>query len=180
MAPAEDKPALTPMTDPQIVQVLAASDSGEIDQGKLAQKKSKNPRVKKFAQQMVQHHTKAKQKGATLAKKAKITAEDTPIAAQLTGAATALLETLKGADAATFDTLYMAGQVQQHQTVLDMLNTQLIPGATDTGLKEHLAEARTMVEGHLTEAQAIVQELGQTGTGGADAGASGAAPVTTP
>lgn len=163
-------PAPAPLTDAQIVKVLELVDSGEIDQAKVVQKKSKNPRVKKFAQMMIQHHTKSKNKGTQLAKKAKLTPEDSPAATTLSTAAASQLEALKGADATSIDSLYISGQAEQHQTVLSMIDTQLLPGATHDGLKTMLGEVRTMVEGHAKEAQDIQGTLaGGAATGGATA-----------
>jgi len=164
--PVEDAPAVAPLTDPQIVKVLEAVDSAEIEQAKIAQKKSKNPKVKKFAQQMIQHHTKSKQKGTQLARKAKLTPEDSVVATTLTGAATQQLEQLKGADAASIDALYIEGQVQQHQQVNDLISAQLIPAASNDQLKTMLADVRTMVEGHITQAKEI--QAGISGAAGGD------------
>ena len=173
-APVEDTPPPAPLTDAQITKILEAVDSGEIEQAKLAQKKAKHPRVKKFAQHMIQQHTKAKQKGTTLAKKAKITPEDSSVAAQLTGKATAQLDALKAAEGPEFDVLYIQGQAAQHQEVLDLVNAQLIPAATNDELKSHLAETRTMVEAHAADANDIQQALATT-----TSGAAGAAGPTT-
>ena len=90
--PMAEPPAPPPLNDAQIAKVLAAVDQGEIDQAKVAQKKSKNPKVKKYAQQMIQAHQKAKQQGTKVAKKAKLTPEDSSAAAEVTGKATALLD----------------------------------------------------------------------------------------
>jgi putative membrane protein len=168
-APVEDTPPPAPLTDAQITKILEAVDTGEIEQAKIAQKKAKHPRVKKFAQQMIQHHTKAKQKGTTLAKKAQITPEDSAVAAQLTGKATAQLDALKTAEGGEFDALYMQGQATQHQEVLDLVNAQLMPAATNDALKSHLAETRTMVEGHIAQANEIQQALATTTSGAAGA-----------
>jgi predicted outer membrane protein len=69
------------------------------------------------------------------------------------------LEGLKQADATSFDSLYISAQVQQHQEVLDMLNGQLIPAATNPELKAQLEKAHTMVQKHLTDAKDIQQSL---------------------
>lgn len=176
--PVEDTPAPTPLTDAQIAKVLETVDSGEIEQAKIAQKKSKNPKVKKYAAQMIQQHTKSKQKSTKLTKKANITPEDSPVAAQLTGQATEQLETLKNADAKSIDSIYMEGQAQQHQAVLDLVNAQLLPAASHDDLKSLLAEMKAMVEHHASSAKELQASLGGAPAGtGADA-AGGAA--TTP
>jgi putative membrane protein len=171
--PVEAAPAPAPLSDAQITSILAAVDTGEIEQAKVAQKKSKNAGVKKFAQHMIQQHTKSKQKGTQLAKKAKITPEESPVATELTSKATAQLESLKNADAASIDALYISGQAAQHQEVLDLINAQLIPSATDNDLKSFLAEARTMVEAHVAQANELQGTLSASGIdAGAGAGSS--------
>jgi putative membrane protein len=161
--PAEETPAPTPLTDAQIAKVLEAVDTGEIEQAKIAQKKSKNSKVKKYAAELIQGHTKAKQKTAKLAKKAKLTPEDSPVAAQLTGKATEQLESLKAADAKTFDNVYLEGQAQQHQTVLDLVNAQLIPAASHDELKSLLGELKTMLEKHASSAKELQASLTPVG-----------------
>jgi putative membrane protein len=155
-APATPSLALT---NEQIVKITAAVDSGEIEQAKLAKNKAKNPRVKKFAAHMIEQHTQAKQKGAQLAKKANITPADSNLASELQTKGNQQLEMLKTADATAFDSTYMNGQVEQHQEVLSMLTTQLIPAATSDELKASLTEAQTMVQSHLSQAQEIRQAL---------------------
>ena len=176
--PVEEPPPAPPsLTDAQVAKVLAAVDQGEIDQAKIAQKKSKNPKVKKFAKQMIQHHTKSKQKGAKLVKKAKLTPEDSDVAAQLTGKATAQLDSLKTADAASIDALYISGQAEQHQQVLDLINNSLMPSATHEELKALLGEVKTMVEEHTTQAKELQASL--TPAAGVDAApATPGAPAT--
>jgi predicted outer membrane protein len=152
-------PAPAPLTDAQIAKVLETVDTGEIAQAKLAQKKSKNPKVKQFAAHMIQAHTKSKTKGATLAKKAKLTPEETPVSQELAAKAAQHLATLEAADATTFDSTYISGQAQQHEEVLSLIQSQLEPGATDAGLKGLLGEVRTMVEEHVTKAKTLQETV---------------------
>ncbi|HEY6879125.1 MAG TPA: DUF4142 domain-containing protein [Polyangiales bacterium] len=171
----EPPPAPAPLTDAQIAKVLETVDEGEIAQAKLAQKKSKNPKVKKFAAHMIQQHTKAKAKGAALAKKSKLTPEDSPVSQELSEKGAQHLATLEGAEAATFDAAYITAQAQQHQEVLSLLDTRLTPSATDAALKSLLSETRTMVETHATEAKAL-----EASVAAPPASAAAAAPVTAP
>jgi putative membrane protein len=158
-APPPEPPAPAPLNDAQIAKILATVDTAEIDQAKLAQKKSKNAGVKKFAAHMIQAHTKAKQKGTTLAKKAKLTPEDSEVSTELTGKTSATLESLKTADAASFDALYIGAQATQHEEVLNLVDSRLLPSVTHEELKGLLGETRTMVETHVTEAKTLQQTL---------------------
>src|SRR4051794_15386190 len=59
------------LSDDQILHVLHTANAGEIEQGKLAQQRAKNARVKSFAAMMVKDHSDADKKGNEVAKKAK-------------------------------------------------------------------------------------------------------------
>jgi putative membrane protein len=157
--PVEEAPAVEPLNDAQIAKILETVDTAEIEQAKLAQKKSKNPGVKKFAAHMIQQHTKSKQKGGALAKKAKITPADSSVSTELSGKATALTESLKTADASAIDALYIEGQATQHQEVLTLVDSRLLPSATHEDLKSLLTEVRTMVETHVGEAKTLQESL---------------------
>lgn len=159
--PPVEAPAPVPatLTDAQIVHVLATVDTSEIEQAKLAQKKSKNPQVKKFAAHMIQQHTKGKTKGAAWAKKAKLTPEESPVSTELTTKSSAQLEALNAAEPALFDATYIGGQATAHQEVLTLINAQLEPNSQSPDLKAMLGEIKTMVEGHIVEANTIQQSL---------------------
>jgi putative membrane protein len=153
-------PVAEPLNDAQIVKVMASVDSGEIAQAKVANNKAKHAQVKTFARHMVQEHTAAKQQGTQLAKKAKLVPADSTLSEDLTKSGSQTLAALKSADAASFDKLYIDGQVQQHQEVLDLLDNHLIPRATEPSLKSQLEKARTMVDAHLNKAKEIQGVLG--------------------
>jgi putative membrane protein len=182
----EPPPPPAPLTDAQIAKVLDTVDNGEIAQAKLAQKKSKNPKVKKFAAHMIQAHTKSNTKAKAWVKKAKLTPEETPVSQELSAKGQQNLSSLESADAASFDAAYIASQAQQHQEVLSLIDSRLAPGATDEQLKAFLTETRTMVETHATEAKELEGTLSTAATGAAPAapspgvGANDKAPVPGP
>jgi putative membrane protein len=56
LAQAQTSPASGP-TDPQIAMIVVTADNVDIAGGKVAAKKSSNPKVKEFAELMVRDHT---------------------------------------------------------------------------------------------------------------------------
>lgn len=152
------------LNDAQIVKVAVTVDEGEIEQAKEAQKKSKNPQVKKLASHMIAQHTKSQKKAASVAKKAQLTPEDSQVASELNSKAEEALQTLKTAAPTEVDLAYVDAQVQQHETVLDLLNTRLIPSAVNADLKAQLEETRDMVQQHIEEARKIQQALSEAAT----------------
>lgn len=152
--------AAAPLTDGQILKVAEAVDKGEIEQSKEVQKKAHNPQVKKLAAELIQHHTKSKQKGQTLGKKAQLTPEDSTVSSELSAKAEENLQTIKtAADAKGAETAFVDGQIRQHETVLELLNTRLIPNAMNADLKAQLEETRKMIETQIEDARRVKQAM---------------------
>jgi putative membrane protein len=152
------------LTDAQIVTVTETVNKGEIEQATLAKSKSKNPEVKSFASHMITEHTKASQQGKQLAKAEKLVPEDSATAQDVSAKGESTLATLKAADKTTFDRQYIDAQVEQHQTVLQLIDDQLLPSASDAELKAQLEKTRGMVQAHLEAAKALQDKLPKEGT----------------
>ena len=56
---------------------------------------------------------------------------------------------------------YIANEVAYHRTVLDALDTLLVPNATNAELKETLTGVRPAFEAHLRHAESLQQSLGR-------------------
>jgi putative membrane protein len=159
--PAENAKGDTMATpsDGQIAKILETVDSGEIAQAQVALTKATDSRVKEFAAEMVRQHTESKQQGAQLVTQAGLTPASSALSKKLESGGANVLDSLNKADASNFDATYMKAQIQQHQDVLDLISTQLIPAAKNGALQAQLGAAQTMVQHHLTEAQQITQTV---------------------
>ena len=171
-APAEAAPAATPtppLSQAHIAMFAELANSSEIEQGKVAQAKGQTASVKKFAGMMVKHHTEAKQEQAKLFQKLNLTPAQSEKSKALKEDADKILGALRGAQGATFDVAYMNSQVEAHQKVLEAIDRDLLPAASDQALIDGLKKMRGTVESHLTEAKAIQAQLVKTDTPRADA-----------
>ena len=148
-----------PLKNEEIVHITGNVDAAEIEQAKLAKSKAQNAQVKKFATHMISEHTKSKNKGAQLAKSAELKPEESALGEQLATKAARTYEALQAAGKDEFDGAYISAQVKQHQEVLDLLDRELIPNASEPELKAQLQKTREMVERHLGEGQRIQQSL---------------------
>ena len=148
-----------PVSDGQIAKISDTVDTGEIEQAEVASSRAQDDRVKQFAQHMIAQHTASKQKGAALVRSAQITPETSSISSRLQTEGMQMTQKLKAADASAFDRTYIDGQIKEHQDVLNLLTTQLIPSATSADLKQALTSTRAMVERHISDAQSIQQNL---------------------
>jgi putative membrane protein len=155
------EPVATPaaLSDAEIAKITDSVDSGEIEQANVAIARAKHDSVKQFAQHMVAQHTASRQKGADLVSKKGVTPATSTLASNLQNDGMKMVEKLKASDLAAFDATYISGQIEEHQQVLQLLNSQLIPSATDPDLKSLLTDARAMVERHIVEAKSIQQSL---------------------
>jgi putative membrane protein len=148
---AASVPAAPPLTDEQIAAITDAANTAEIAQAKLAESKSKNPEVKRFAAMMIEHHGAAKKKQATL----KLTMADSPDSTAMKADADTTLTTLKGDNGKDFDKAYIDAQVDGHQKVLDAINGKLLPSVKSPELKAYLDQIKPKVEQHLAKAKEI-------------------------
>lgn len=152
--------AATTVSDSEIAFITEVVNNGEIEQGQVAINKAGNPQVKRFAQRMISEHRAANQAGAKVVKQAGIIPQESAPATKIEDDATGVLESLRSTEPGEgFDRLYMETQVTQHQKVLDMLDTQLIPSASNPKLKAELTKRRGMIERHLTQAREIQQSM---------------------
>lgn len=159
-SPQAMNPETQTLTDAQIAAITDAANGAEVDQAKLALQKSKNARVKKFAQMMIDEHGKAQLDQAKLVSKLGIKPEtDNPKVSSLKTDAADSERTLKAATADSFDRAYIDIQVADHQMVLDSLDRDFIPAAKNPEFKRALQDFRPKVEHHLQEAMDIQQSL---------------------
>lgn len=158
---AAAEPAKMPaLTDEQIAAVTDAAHGAEIDAAKLAVGKTKNARVRKFAQTMIDEHKKAKQDQAKLVSKLGLNASATSQKLeQFKTSATDTDRTLRAAPNDQFDKVYIDLQVADHQMVLDALDRDFIPNVQNAELRKALEDFRPKVAHHLDMALEIQKTL---------------------
>ena len=147
-----------PLMDEQIAAITDDANSAEIAQGKLAEQKAKDQRVKSFASKMVKHHSEAKDKQAKL----NLKTSTSPTSMDMEKGAANTMATLTSATGSAFDAAYMSAQVEQHQKLLDTINSDLLPSVKSTELKAYLDDIKPTVESHLKDAQRIQRKLNET------------------
>jgi len=146
------------LDDAEIVAITAAANGAEVDQGRLARQKAKDPRVRDFGSMMVDHHGQAIQEQEKLSLQATQSEESK----RLQDDARDALESLKGKRGKEFDRAYLQLQIDEHRKVLRTLKEQLLPAAKDSQLKAYLENLEPKVESHLAQAERLQEELNGT------------------
>ena len=147
------------INDAQIAHIAYTAGNIDIEAAKQALAKSKNAKVREFAQTMVRDHEAVNQKALALVKKLGVTPEDNPTSKSLSDAAAAERKKLAGMNGAAFDKAYAENEVAYHKTVNGALDSTLIPGAKNGELKSLLETGRTLFGEHQTHAEHLVGEL---------------------
>ena len=158
-APEPAKPAAATLNDAQIAAIVVAANQVDVDAGKLAVEKTNNAEVKKFAQQMVTDHTAVNQAAVELVTKLKVTPEESDASRGLASSGAETRTKLAGLQGDAFDRAYVDNEVAYHQAVIGVLDSQLIPSATNEELKNTLVSVRPAFVAHLEHAQHLQTSL---------------------
>jgi putative membrane protein len=159
-------PAAT-LSDAQIAAIVVTANQVDIDAGNLAAKTSKNADVKKFANLMVTDHTGVNKAAVDLVTKLGVKPEETDASRSLASGGKDNLTALGALSGEAFDKAYVDHEVAYHQAVIDVLDKQLIPSASNAELKKMLVDVRPAFVAHLDHAKHLQSML---------AGDHGAAP----
>jgi putative membrane protein len=151
---ANEKP-----TDPQIAAIVVAANQVDIDAGKLAQSKTKDPAVKGFAQQMITDHTGVNKSATDLVKKLNVKPEPNDSSKGLIADGQKKQKELKKLNGAEFDKAYVDHEVAYHQSVLDTIDKTLIPNAQNAELKDLITKVRPNIAAHLEHAKQLSASL---------------------
>jgi putative membrane protein len=135
------------------VRAAAASDLYEMEASRLAEQRSQNEQVKRFAQQMLRDHgkTTGELKGM-LPQLQGVSAQQMPT--RLDQQHQALIQQLQGAQGAEFDRAFARQQAQSHQAAVDLFRAYAQSG-DDEQLKRWASQTLPALEEHLREAQQL-------------------------
>lgn len=146
-------------TDAQIASFTEAANKAEIEQGKLAVRKAKDPEVKAYAQMMVDDHGQAEKKQERLLSTLNVTPESTSVTSQLQTDAQSGMSSISSKTGTDFDKAYIDLQIKEHQQVIQTIDSQLLPVVRNADFKRELSTIRPKLEDHLRRAQTLQQKL---------------------
>lgn len=141
--------------DAQIAGIVVAANSVDIEAGKLAETRSGNNQIKDFAKRMVVDHTGVNEQASALVRKLNVTPEESETSKGLKESGAKNLEKLKALNGTAFDKAYLDNEVAYHQTVIDALDTTLVPSAKNEELKALLIKVRPAFVAHRDHASQL-------------------------
>ena len=145
-AQAQVNPTLS-TSDTYFINQAAAGGLAEVRFGELAASKASSPAVRRFAQQMVSAHSQLNTQLTQIAQNKQISPPSTidPPHQQS-------YDDLQKLHGRAFDKAYIDGQVQDHQTTLQLFQQESQSG-TDPAVKAFAANNTDIIQQHLTEAE---------------------------
>lgn len=147
------------LTDPQIAHIAYTAGEIDIKTAQQALKKSHNPEVTDFAQNMIRDHEAVNEKALALAKKLHVTPQDNDTSRSLVKQADDEQKRLAKLSGPAFDRAYAQHEVAYHQTVNNALETTLIPSASNPELKGLLSTGLKIFQGHEQHAEQVVASV---------------------
>jgi putative membrane protein len=143
------------ITDADAGAVARAINDGEIQMAQVALAQAVSPRVREYAQRMIDDHTSANSMlqthGYGMMRNAITDVLNADVNRRMT--------MLRGKSGDDFDRAYMGSQIDMHQTALETMRTTLLPSAREQNLRQTLSTMQESVQMHLRHAQEIESAL---------------------
>ena len=147
------------LTDPQIAHVAYTASKIDITAAKQALVRSEDTAVRAFATDTVLKHEGVHKKGIALVKMLKITPKDNEISRTLGKNAASKTKELSSLKGAAFDKAYLDNEVAYNKTVEDVLETLLIPSASNAELKSLLQRGLKIYQDEMQQAKHVTAVL---------------------
>lgn len=151
----------TRLSDPEIASVAVTANQIDIEYAQIAQKKSKNTDVLRFAETMAKDHQSVIDQAVALAKKLGVTPKDNATTKSFLEGATKTKAMLNSKSGNAFNKAYIDNEVAYHKAAINEVENVLIPDATNSELKSLLQSALPLFKTHLAHAEMVQKELGK-------------------
>ncbi len=141
--------------DIEALSTLSAVNKHEIAAAELAQSKKIDAATMDYAKMLQTDHTANLKKVDEISQMTKAPIAETPSVKALKDQTSAERDTLAKLDGPAFQTAYLDAMIKGHANVQSMIDTKLLPGATDVAVQQHLRNTRTSVAKHLDQAKQL-------------------------
>jgi len=148
--------AQTPkLSDAEIASVAVTANQIDIDYAKIAQERSKDAAILRFAKTMADDHAAIIAQAVKLVTKLHVTPKDNAVSQSLTEGAKKTKKTLNSKSGKAFDKAYIDNEVAYHKAVISAVETLLIPQAQNAELKALLQSVMPLLKTHLEHAEMV-------------------------
>lgn len=147
------------LTDPEIASVAVTANQIDVDYALIAEKKSHNADVLRFAKTMKDDHTAVINMAVKLAQKLGVTPMTNSVTKSLLDGAKSMTKTLNSKSGKAFNKAYIDNEVAYHASVIGAVENLLIPQAQNAELKGLLVKVLPTLKAHLEHAKMVQKEF---------------------
>lgn len=147
------------LTDPEIASVAVTANQIDVDYALIAEKRSKDADVLRFAKTMKDDHTAVINMAVDLAKKLGVTPKTNSMTKSLLNGAQKEKALLNSKSGKAFNKAYIDNEVAYHESVINAVENVLIPQAQNAELKGLLVKVLPTLKAHLEHAKMVQKEL---------------------
>lgn len=153
------------LDDPTIIAIFYAANTADIETGSLAAERAQSKEVRDYGAMIAHDHQAVRQLGRDLARKLGVT--PTPPAGDTSAKTQAeTMATLRAKHGPDFDRALMQHEVAFHKSVIDAIQTTLLPAIRNAELKALVEKVAPAFQAHLLMAQRLEQQVRETSTSG--------------
>lgn len=135
--------------DAQILMILLAANTGEIEQADLAEDMARSKEVIAFAKKMIEDHSKANQNVQDVQARLGLKSQSSATRDQIDNMVRESLDRLKSTRGLEFEKAYLNEQAVMHQTFIGVIDKHLMPNANAPQIKTLLTKIRGTVASHM-------------------------------
>ena len=135
----------------------------EVEFADMAAQRAGSPAVRQYAQTVAADHRALITALDSVARTHRTTLAETQETQEMANTARLAHSGLEGLAGEAFDLPFVRAEVESHRMLVDRLDQEMIPAATNAELNGLLTDIRAMADAHLTRArQLLAQQLGES------------------
>ncbi|MCM1129547.1 MAG: DUF4142 domain-containing protein [Alistipes senegalensis] len=143
------------VVDAEIVSALEGINKGAMKTAKMAAKKSMNPSVQQYAQQVMIDHRNAEKQLDQIRRKNRLTVETPAVRRDMRQENTAARRRVNKLDGAAFDQAFLDEQINQQQQALQLIDNSLLKKVDNIDLRAYINNLRTLMDANLQTARQL-------------------------
>ena len=150
----------TAVTPQGVLSQMNVANTTEIQLGTVASKKASSAAVKRIARKLVADHSKNRDQVRALAQKLNVSLTPAQGGSVAAADSAAMPADLAGKSGAEFDRAFVQHEIDDHQSNVEKIESQILPSMQDEQIKAYLQKTVTEMQGHLSTLKQVQQQLG--------------------
>jgi putative membrane protein len=139
---------------------MNVANTNEIQLATVAARKASSPKVKQIARKLAADHARNREELRALAQKLNVTLTSAQGGSVSGADSTALPVDLRPMSGRKFDRTFLDHEIEDHQSVIERLQTQVIPSVQNADIKAYLQKTLKEMQSHLSLLKQVRKPLG--------------------